>query len=284
MGHPVRFEFPGAVYHIYSRGNRKEKIYLDNDDRKLFLEIFSKISERYSWICHAYCLMGNHYHFLLEIPHGILAPGMQDLNSLYARKFNQNHAMVGHLFQGRYKAELILDSNRFLLTARYICRNPVEASIVEDASQWLWSSYRATIGLSRVSDFLTVDVILSCLDEDKSKAQRYFNDLVHLDISEEEVDNLELVVPDRSKPDPKTQIRTLLDMRQSVASVARMQRMLSRPHLEELFHKCGSEDKKVRNRIIWEAYKLYRYSQSDIGRFLDLNRATISRIITKKRL
>ena len=284
MGHPVRIEFPGAVYHIYSRGNRKENIFLDNDDRKLFLEIFSEISERNSWMCHAYCLMGNHYHLLLEIPHGILAPGMQHLNSLYARKFNRKHIMVGHLFQGRYKADLILDSNRFLLTARYICRNPVEASIVEDASQWPWSSYRATIGLCRVPDFLMVDIVLSCLDEDISRAQQYFNELVHLDLSEEGKDNLEFAVPDRIKPDPIAQIRTLVDIRQSVAPVARNQRMISRPKLEELFGKTKRGQRITRNRIIWDAYKLYGYSQSEIGRFLDLNQATISRIINKKPL
>src|SRR4030066_2389308 len=103
MARPLRIEFDGAVYHITSRGNARKPIYKDDGDRKAFLDILHKVNTRYNWLCHAYCLMDNHYHLLIETPDGNLSLGMRQLNGVYTQAFNKRRTRTGHLFQGRYK-------------------------------------------------------------------------------------------------------------------------------------------------------------------------------------
>ena len=107
MARPLRLEFSGAVYHVTSRGDRREDIYLDDDDRQQWMAVLSLVCDRFNWIVHAFCQMTNHYHLLVETPDGNLSAGMRHLNGLYTQRFNRRHAQVGHLFQGRYKAILI---------------------------------------------------------------------------------------------------------------------------------------------------------------------------------
>lgn len=103
MARPLRIEFPGAVYHVTARGNARQNIYLDDADRRLFLEVLSETVEKYNWVCHAYCLMDNHYHLLLETPDPNLSLGMRQLNGVYIQRFNRAHNRIGHVFQGRFK-------------------------------------------------------------------------------------------------------------------------------------------------------------------------------------
>ena len=107
MARPLRIEFPGALYHVTSRGDRQEAMYDHDDDRQMFLAILGDVVKRWHWLCHAYCLMGNHYHLVIETPDGNLAKGMRQLNGVYTQNSTQRHGRVGHLFQGRYKAILI---------------------------------------------------------------------------------------------------------------------------------------------------------------------------------
>ena len=101
MARPLRIEFPGAVYHITSRGNERKAIFRDDKDRKMFLDTLKDVTLRYNWLCHAYCLMENHYHLLIDTPDGNLSVGMRQLNGIYTQRFNKRHGRVGHLFQGR---------------------------------------------------------------------------------------------------------------------------------------------------------------------------------------
>ena len=103
MSRPLRIEFPGAVYHITSRGNARQDIFLNDGDRSTFLNILASVVEKYNWICHAYCLMDNHYHLLLETLDPNLSLGMRQLNGVYTQTFNKRQQRVGHVFQGRYK-------------------------------------------------------------------------------------------------------------------------------------------------------------------------------------
>lgn len=107
MARPLRIEYPGAVYHITSRGNARESIYLEDEDYKVFLDCLCWGAERYNWIVHAYCLMSNHYHLLIETPVEALSRGMRQLNGTYTQQFNRRHNRVGHVLQGRYKAILV---------------------------------------------------------------------------------------------------------------------------------------------------------------------------------
>src|SRR3972149_9022863 len=103
MSRPLRIEYPGAVYHITSRGNEKKTIFKDDQDRTSFLDTIQQVNKRYNWVCHAYCLMDNHYHLLIETPEGNLSIGMRQVKGLYTQRFNKRHNRTGHLFQGRYK-------------------------------------------------------------------------------------------------------------------------------------------------------------------------------------
>ena len=104
MSRPLRIEFDGAQYHVTSRGNARQDIYLNDSDRESFLDVLASVCEHYNWAVHAYCLMSYHYHLLIETPDGNLSKGMRQLNGVYTQDFNREHKRVGHVFQGRYKA------------------------------------------------------------------------------------------------------------------------------------------------------------------------------------
>jgi len=107
MARPLRLEFPGGIYHVTARGNERRWIFRDDADRLAFLDVLARVLDRFGWLCLAYCLMGNHYHLLVETPRPNLARGMRQLNGVYAQRFNRRHNRVGHLTQGRYGAVLV---------------------------------------------------------------------------------------------------------------------------------------------------------------------------------
>lgn len=235
-----------------------------------------------NWVCHAYCLMGNHYHLLIEVPEGILSRGMAWLNGVYTQKFNRKYECTGHLFQGRFKSKPIEDNMQFLTAARYVVRNPVEANIVESAEHWPWSSYRGTTGLIQPPDFLFVDDVLSCLSKDRSRAQLYFQEFVKMDLKDNDDEVIKLfqkIYSGEREPVFSKRIKTVLDMRNSLGPIPRSQRILSRPDLEELFRDVSCCDYRARNKIIRDAFKLYAYTQSEIAAFIDISRSAVSKVV-----
>ena len=140
-----------------SRGNARQDIYLNDSDRESFLDVLASVCERYNWVVHAYCLMSNHYHLLIETPDGNLSKGMRQLNGVYTQNFNRKHKRVGHVFQGRYKSILVEKQAYLLELSRYIVLNPVRAQMVRSAKDWKWSSYRASVAQSNKPDWLNVD-------------------------------------------------------------------------------------------------------------------------------
>ena len=124
MARPLRIAFPGALYHVTSRGNARAPIFTDDADRQRFLVLLADVVRHDNWLCHALCLMDNHYHLVLETPDGNLSTGMRQLNGIYTQQFNQSHQRVGHLFQGRYKA-IVVERDRYLLTVCMSCAAPV---------------------------------------------------------------------------------------------------------------------------------------------------------------
>ncbi len=106
MARPLRIEFDGAVYHVTSRGNVRDNIFFNDEDREMLLDVLVFVVDRFRWKCHAYCLMSNHYHLMIETPHANLSRGMRQLNGVYTQRFNRSHGHVGHLFQGRSPAWL----------------------------------------------------------------------------------------------------------------------------------------------------------------------------------
>lgn len=136
MTRPLRLEFPGAVYHLTARGDRRGDIFLDDTDRQTFLRLLEKEVRQQAWRLFAYCLMSNHYHLLVETPDGNLVAGMRRLNGAYTQAFNRRHGRVGHVLQGRYKS-IVVDRDAYLLElARYIVLNPVRANMVKRVEDW----------------------------------------------------------------------------------------------------------------------------------------------------
>ena len=127
MTRPLRLEFAGAVYHVTSRGDRREDIYLDDEDRNDWLVVLAMVCDRFNWVVHAYCQMTNHYHLFVETVEDNLSQGMRQLNGVYTQRFNRRHRQVGHLFQGRYKAILVQKEAHLLELSRYVVLNPVRA-------------------------------------------------------------------------------------------------------------------------------------------------------------
>ncbi len=145
MSRPLRIEFPGAIYHVTARGDRREPIYRDDADRTAQLRVIAQAMERFDAQVLAYCQMGNHFHLVLHTRQGSLSRLMRHVNGVYTQRFNRRHGLVGHLFQGRFKA-ILVDRDAYLMAlCRYVERNPVAAGLVVWADEWAWSSYRAHV-------------------------------------------------------------------------------------------------------------------------------------------
>ena len=152
MVRPLRIEFEDALYHMTSRGNRREAIFEDDADRMRWMDILKDVMAQTAWRCHAYCLMDNHYHLVIETPHTNLAKGMRQLNGVYTQAFNRRHDRTGHIFQGRYKSIIVDSDSYFVDLCRYVMLNPVRAGMVQDAGDWPWSRYRATVGMAKQNE------------------------------------------------------------------------------------------------------------------------------------
>lgn len=274
MARPLRLEFAGALYHVTSRGDRQEDIYDDDDDRQVFLSVMASVCESCNWICHAYCLMSNHYHLLVETPDANLSRGMRQLNGVYTQTFNRRHGRVGHVFQGRYKAILVDRENYLLELSRYIALNPVRAGMVASAKDWPWSSYRATIGQTKKPDYLNTEWLLAAFAKRKSVAiERY----------------KEFVAAGKSQPSPWALLRnqiylgsepfvekmkSLIDGEKELSEVPSSQR---RPLPKALSsYEAASKD---RNDAIIKSYRGGGYTLKEIGDYFGLHYSTVSGII-----
>jgi putative transposase len=141
MARPLREEVEGGIYHVYSRGNRRSRVFVDEADYSLYLALLGGVVIGKRWRLLAYCLMPNHLHLLIETPEPNLARGMQYLHGFYARQFNDRHELSGHLFQGRYGCKRIRDDVQLLAVIRYVAANPVDAAICAQPEDWIWNSY-----------------------------------------------------------------------------------------------------------------------------------------------
>ena len=161
MSRPLRLQLPGGIYHVTARGNARHPIFEDDDDRVRFLVVLASTVGRYRMLCHAYCLMGNHYHLLVQTLEPNLSIAMRQLNGVYTQRFNRRHERCGHVLQGRFGAQLV-DGDAYLReVCRYIVLNPVRAGLVAHPGDWRWSSFHATAGRTPVPGFLSVDWVRS---------------------------------------------------------------------------------------------------------------------------
>jgi len=170
MARQLRIEFEGAFYHVTSRGNMRGRIFFHDKDRERFLAIMEKTKERYGYLLHAYALMDNHYHLLIETPKTNISQIMQNVNTSYTVYINKKNGRSGHLFQGRFKG-IIVDKNEYLLTlSRYIHLNPVRAGIVAKPEESRWTSYKTYVAETEGRGLVDKTDTLAILSEKKKKA------------------------------------------------------------------------------------------------------------------
>jgi len=279
MVRPLRVEFEGALYHVTSRGNARDKIFLDDGDRVLLLRTLDAVVERFGWICHAYCLMSNHYHLLVETPRANLSRGMRHLNGVYTQSFNRIHKRTGHVFQGRFKSILVEKESHLLEVARYIVLNPVRAQMVKHPREWKWSSYGATSGEESSPEFLSVDWLLGQFGSSRGRAQLRYREFV------EEGRDVPLWDAIKGRAllgtDAFTKrMRPLLRSAAQSKEVSRAERLLAKPSLEELL--TGTDnDRELRNERIHTAVRVHDYTLFQLQESLGLHYSTISRIVKR---
>jgi len=279
MVRPLRIEFPGAVYHVTARGNARTKIFEDDADRGELLCVLKQVVDRFDWLLHAYCLMGNHYHLMVETPQANLSAGMRQLNGIYTQRFNRRHHRVGHVFQGRFKA-IVVDRDSYLLElCRYVVLNPVRARMVARAQDYKWSSYRATAGLSPAPDYLTCDWVLSQFGRHQGAAQKRYRAFVAEGVAAPGPwEKLEAQVVLGSA----AFIAQLKRPRHGIREVRRDQRFLGRPSLGGIFKEKASSGARPRNRAIVEAAVRHGYSQAAIASYLGLHYSSVSKVIKQE--
>jgi REP element-mobilizing transposase RayT len=188
MSRPLRVEYEHAFYHVISRGHRRENIYRNDGDRKKFLNKLSLVAERLQLKIHAYVLMSNHYHLLVETPQANIVKAMHDLNAGYANWYRTKYGLIGSIFQGRYKAIIVEKDEYLLVLSAYIHLNPVRAGMVKQPGEYVWSSYRSYSGENKPPLFLYMDEILSKFNKKSDYGQyvlSYLED--EKDIAQEDV-------------------------------------------------------------------------------------------------
>ncbi|MEK7665433.1 MAG: transposase [Patescibacteria group bacterium] len=273
---PLRIEFPGAFYHITTRGNARSSIFLSDQDREQFLFIFSSVLKKFNWRCYSYCLMGNHYHFVIETIDPTLSKGMQNLNATYTQWYNAKHKHVGHLFQGRFKAFLVEEQEYLLEVIRYVVLNPVRAKMVDDPSDYQWSSYRALAGLEVAPDWLAKKDALGHFSNRKQGREKAYRSFIQDGIG-------------RTSPFDAVgkggilgseqfihEVRDRVDMSVSADEIVAAQRMDGRPTLKVLFD--GVATQQERDAAIALALNYFEYSGKAVAKFLGLAGTTVCRI------
>jgi putative transposase len=274
MARPLRIEFAGALYHVTARGNAQSNIFDDDNDRQQFLSLLQNTVDRYDWYCHAYCLMDNHYHLLIETNTPSLSKGMKLLNGTYTQYYNRQHKRVGHVFQGRFKAILVQKDSYLLELARYIALNPVRARMVRSAKDWPWSSYRATAGYDENAACLTTDCVLAGFAKTKNVAQQRYRDFVQQGKGQpspwQKLKNQIYLGDDEFVND----MQCKLDPEQSLKDIPKKQKQAPVKPLSYF-----AERYKTRDVSMAQAYLSGHYTLEQVGEHFGVSYATVSRAV-----
>jgi len=275
MARPLRLEFAGALYHVTSRGDRREEIYSDDQDRQIWLDTLGRACDRFNWVVHAYCQMTNHYHLVVETVDGNLSRGMRQLNGQYTQGFNRRHNLVGHLFQGRYKAILVQKEAYLLELSRYVVLNPVRAGMVKRPEEWPWSSYRQTLGLDSLFPWLDEEWLLGQFGSHKTQAisryKKFVDEGVGLESPLQQTRNQLLLGDD-----------AFVEQYRSTPKEAKL-RELSKAHKRTiaLSLKDYADHSEHRDEAMAKAYRSGAYTMAEIGLYFGVHYMTVSRAVRK---
>ena len=254
MARPLRIEYPGALYHITSRGNERRKIFLDDADRLKFLELLKDYYNRFSILIHSYAIMDNHYHLILETPKGNLLKVMHAVNSNYTGYFNRKYGRAGHLFQGRYKG-ILVDKDEYLVRLSiYVHLNPVRARMVEKPEQYKWSSYPSFIGKAKEHKWLEYSWVLSKFGNDKKTAQRKYGEHTEKLMTEKMKSPMKDVCGQLilGRDNFIDKVKGLLKGKSISCDIPERKRLMKNPSADEIISKVAEafkvSDKEIRNK------------------------------------
>ncbi|MDH5631823.1 MAG: transposase [Gammaproteobacteria bacterium] len=276
MSRPIRIEYPGATYYITSRVPPSQQAFCDERDRIRFLDILSQTIKRSGWVCHAWCLMDDHYHLIIETPKANLSQGMRQVNGIYTQEYNRRYFKKGALFKGRFKAILFDKDANLIKLARHLMLNPVRLERCDYASQYRWSSFNEVIGQSGQAKPISArDWLLAQFGENPADAINRFQDYVNKGSDPENpwravryqlfLGNATFVEKHRqymdkdSAPSPET-----------------------RTPLSDLFDSNTRKDRSERDRTICDAHLRHGYTLTELGQHLGLHTSTVSKILKKQ--
>ena len=269
----LRVLYPGAVYHVTARGNEKQLIFLDETDRLQFLSQLQLAIERYGWMCHGYCLMGNHYHLLVETPRANLPVGMRHVNGCYSQWFNRRRQRVGHLLQGRYKASLIEKHPYLTELIRYMALNPMRAEppLSTAPEFYAWSSYRILLGLAPRPSWFTSDWVLSQFGDEYETARSRLRAFVDEGLVAEPPNAISGIYFGS-----ESFIAEKVANAEPIPEIPRRQWQPLRPALGEIF---ASADEPVA-----VAYREFGYPLREIAAYLGCHYQTVSRRLQRSEM
>ena len=259
---------PGVAIHAIQRGNNRRTCFFAEEDRRFYVFHLARMLPRAGCALHAYCLMDNHYHLLIETLQPNLSLGMRQLNGRYTQAYNRRHERAGHLFQGRFTAILVEKEAHLLELCRYVVLNPVRAKAVAHPRQWAWSSYRATVGETSAPAWLTIEWILGQFGHRVGPAQEKYR---------------AFVAEGGGAPRPWEQLTAQIYLgsegfvarhqpNRVIRDIPRRQTQAKRPALRVLFERKGELA-----RLIYTAYRQYGYRLVEIAEYLGVHAATVSR-------
>jgi putative transposase len=273
MSRPLRIEHDNAFYHVTARGDRRCTIFRTDSDRLTWLALLGETCERFDFVVHAYCQMGNHYHLVVQTRLGQLARGMRYLNGNYSQYFNRQHGLVGHVFQGRYHAILCQADAYLMELTRYTVLNPLRAGLVTHPSHWIWSSYGILTGCIDKPAWHERDVVLALFGHHRETAARAFEAFV--------MEGIGLENPFRAVrhqlflgDDAFCERAVKQDLRGDRLEIKRTQlRAIVRP-LAEYFELYRNE-----HAAMAHAYLSHAYTMAEIAKFRDVSPRTVSRAV-----
>ena len=283
MARPLRIQYSGAFYHITSRGNERKDIFKSDRDREKFCSYLESASSRYGAVIHAYCLMRNHYHLLLETPRGNLSEIMRHINGAYTTYYNVKRNRSGHLLQGRYKA-ILIDADEYAKElSRYIHLNPVRVGAVRKPQEYRWSSYRNYVGENEEHEWLETVFILAYFGKKISQSQRRYRTFVEDMVGKGEGSPLKEAVASTilgSKEFVEEVSRKYLGERKKDREVPALKKLSGQTSIEEIAEAAagifGKEEKTAKKVSIYLSHRYSGQSLKTIGAHFGMSESGVA--------
>jgi REP element-mobilizing transposase RayT len=277
MSRPVRIEFPGACYHVTSKGMKGQIVFKDKEDKAAFLNVLDNVVARFDWLLHSYVVMDGHYHLVVEVPGANLSRGMRQLNGVYTQHFNRRHSEEGPVFLGRFKSVLFEKDNYLLPLCRHVVLNPVRLSSPGTLNSYRWSSHRAMSGEIRMPAYLAGNSVLGHFGKREKDNQKKYQAYVKQGIGSDSP------LDQRSYQVLLGGAKFLSEM-QPILNGERMakrgpKQVKRRRSLNALFKNVDAGSRMDRNGLIKKAHVDYSYTLMEIGEHLGLHYTTVSKVV-----